>query len=143
MIFVADQCAPRARTQIDKIDPLYYRRSSRIDIKEDTKINATQQESDVHYSHATNEDAPASNFISEVFFLCAQYLHIGPMHAVKEHKGIGQQVSHMQRQLNEMEADSTWRNVRSCLLILLLPCARADKETVPADAGRGTDAARD
>lgn len=33
------------------------------------------------------------------------------MHATKEHKGIGQQISHMQRQLNDMEADSTWRGV--------------------------------
>ncbi|POY75438.1 hypothetical protein BMF94_1509 [Rhodotorula taiwanensis] len=97
-------------TKIDKIDPLYYRRSSRIDIKEDTKINATQQESDTYYSGATHEEeAPAPNFISEIFFLCAQFLHIGPMHATKEHKGIGQQISHMQRQLNDMEADSTWR----------------------------------
>ncbi|GAA5956492.1 hypothetical protein JCM8115_000586 [Rhodotorula mucilaginosa] len=96
-------------TKIDKIDPLYYRRSSRIDVKEDTKINATQQESDAFYSHATNEETTPPNFISEIFFLCAQFLHIGPMHAIKEHKGIGQQISHMQRQLNEMEADQTWR----------------------------------
>ncbi|GAA5985530.1 hypothetical protein JCM10908_007012 [Rhodotorula pacifica] len=96
-------------SKIDKIDPLYYRRSSRIDVKEETKINATQQESDVFYSNATNEETNPPNFISEIFFLCAQFLHIGPMHAIKEHKGIGQQVSHMQRQLNEMEADQNWR----------------------------------
>lgn len=102
---------PRSLIQIDKIDPLFYRRSTRIDVKEDTKINATQQESDAFYSHATNEETTPPNFISEIFFLCAQFLHIGPMHAIKEHKGIGQQISHMQRQLNEMEADQTWRGV--------------------------------
>ena len=102
---------PRSLIQIDKIDPLFYRRSTRIDVKEDTKINATQQESDAFYSHATNEETTPPNFISEIFFLCAQILHIGPMHAIKEHKGIGQQISHMQRQLNEMEADQTWRGV--------------------------------
>ncbi|GJN94371.1 hypothetical protein Rhopal_007450-T1 [Rhodotorula paludigena] len=96
-------------TKIDKIDPLYYKHSPRINVAEDTKINATQQESDAFYANATNEQAPSPNFISEIFFLCAQYLHIGPLHAIKEHKGIGQQVSHMQRQLNDMEADSTWR----------------------------------
>lgn len=116
--------------QIDKIDPLYYKQSSRIDVAEDTKINANKQESDEYYAedsaassqslplhrHVARTDlclpASAPNFISEIFFLCAQYLHIGPMHAIKEHKGISQQVSHMQRQLNDMEADSTWRGVR-------------------------------
>ncbi|BGO95650.1 Ubiquitin conjugation factor E4 [Rhodotorula toruloides] len=96
-------------SKIDKIDPLYYKQSSRIDVAEDTKINANKQESDEYYNKDSTAAAPAPNFISDIFFLCAQYLHLGPMHAIKEHKGIGQQVSHMQRQLNDMEADSTWR----------------------------------
>ncbi|BGP43552.1 Ubiquitin conjugation factor E4 [Rhodotorula kratochvilovae] len=96
-------------SKIDKIDPLYYKHSERINVKEDTKINATQQESDAYYSHAENESPPPPNFISEIFFLCAQYLHLGPLHAIKEHKGIGQQVSHMQKQLAEMEGDTSWR----------------------------------
>jgi len=41
--------------QIDKIDPLYYKHSARINVKDDTKINANQQESDAYYSQATND----------------------------------------------------------------------------------------
>ncbi|GAA6060451.1 hypothetical protein JCM10212_000044 [Sporobolomyces blumeae] len=96
-------------TKIDKIDPLYYKRSKRINIAEETKISATQQESDAYYTSSAGIEAPPPNFISEVFFLCAQFLHIGPMHAIKEHKGISQQISHMMRQLKEMEADQSWR----------------------------------
>ncbi|GAA5912015.1 hypothetical protein JCM5296_007322 [Sporobolomyces johnsonii] len=96
-------------TKIDKIDPLYYKHSKRIDIAEETKISANQQESDAYYAIDPSSTSPAPNFISEIFFLCAQYLHIGPMHAIKEHKGMGQQISHMQRQLQEMEADQSWR----------------------------------
>ncbi|GAA5900931.1 hypothetical protein JCM8208_007568 [Rhodotorula glutinis] len=96
-------------SKIDKIDPLYYKHSARINVKDDTKINANQQESDAYYSQATNDAPLPPNFISEIFFLCAQYLHLGPLHAIKEHKGIGQQVSHMVRQLADTEADSTWR----------------------------------
>lgn len=59
-----------------------------------------------------NHAALPPNFISEIFFLCAQYLHIGPLHAIKEHKGMRQQVSHMTRQLADIEADTTWRGVR-------------------------------
>lgn len=61
------------------------------------------------YSDTRTLPDPAPNFISEVFFLTAQYLHIGTMHAIKEHKGISEQISHMNRQLREMEADSSWR----------------------------------
>lgn len=54
---------------------------------------------------------PAPNFISEVFFLCCSYLHIGIMHTIKEHKGYRQQLRHEERQIAEIEADSTWRGV--------------------------------
>ncbi|GAA5952757.1 hypothetical protein JCM3765_002266 [Sporobolomyces pararoseus] len=97
-------------TKIDKIDPLYYKYSSqRINVKEETKISATQQESDAYYTLSPEDTHPAPNFISETFFLTAQYLHIGTMHAIKEHKGISEQIRHMERQLRDMEADSSWR----------------------------------
>jgi len=42
--------------QIDKIDPLYYKYSSkRIDVKEETKISATKQESDAYYTVSPSE----------------------------------------------------------------------------------------
>lgn len=56
-------------------------------------------------------EIPAPNFISEIFFLCCSYLHIGVMHTIKEHKGISQQIRHEERQVAEIEADSTWRGV--------------------------------
>lgn len=36
-------------SKIDKIDPTYFRTSKRIDISEDTKINATKEQSDAYY----------------------------------------------------------------------------------------------
>jgi len=42
--------------QIDKIDPLYYKYSSkRIDVKEETKISATKPESDAYYTVSPSE----------------------------------------------------------------------------------------
>ncbi|GAA5865602.1 hypothetical protein JCM8547_007662 [Rhodosporidiobolus lusitaniae] len=96
-------------TKIDKIDPHYYRHPSQalIDVREETKINATKEESDRWFEAAKSAsvEPPAPNFISHTFFLTAHYLHIGPMHAIKEHKGYGQQISHMGRQLREMERE--------------------------------------
>ncbi|KAM0754000.1 hypothetical protein T439DRAFT_298470 [Meredithblackwellia eburnea MCA 4105] len=96
-------------SKIDKIDPLFFKASKRIDIKEVTKMSADQQESDAFYTLQEGETIPTPNFISEVFFLCLAYLHIGPMHAIREHKGYEQQASHLRRQMNELEADTTWR----------------------------------
>ena len=47
--------------QIDKIDPLYYKYSSeRIDVKEETKISATKQESDAYYTVSPSESRTSS-----------------------------------------------------------------------------------
>lgn len=37
-------------SKIDKIDPTYLRSSKRLDVSEDTKINASKEESDNYYS---------------------------------------------------------------------------------------------
>ena len=94
-------------------------------------MQATQQESDAYYAKVEGEictlspplnpvfnlislvsTVPTPNFISEIFFLCASFLHTGPMHAIKEHKGLMQQLSQMKRHIDDLEADTTWRGVR-------------------------------
>ncbi|KAK4705710.1 ubiquitin conjugation factor E4 B, partial [Phenoliferia sp. Uapishka_3] len=96
-------------SKIDKIDPLYYKYSNRIGIAEVTKMQATQVESDAFYAKAEGEIFPTPNFISEVFFLCCSYLHIGPMRVIKEHHSMGKQISYLKKDIVEMEADITWR----------------------------------
>lgn len=44
--------------QIDKIDPLYYKYSKRINIAEETKMSATQQESEEYYKDAVGTFSP-------------------------------------------------------------------------------------
>lgn len=36
-------------SKIDKIDPTFFRTSKRLDVSEDTKINATKEQSDAYY----------------------------------------------------------------------------------------------
>ncbi|SGY17721.1 BQ5605_C015g07870 [Microbotryum silenes-dioicae] len=97
-------------SKIDKIDSLYYRKSRRIDIADETKMSATQSESEEYYLQAADEaQLEPVNFISEVFFLCCTYFRLGIMHAIKEHKGFSQQIRHMTRELADMETDQTYR----------------------------------
>lgn len=94
------------RAQIDKIDPAYYRRSKRIDIKEETKMNATQQESDEYYSSSMDVDEQAPNFISDVFFLATLAMHLGPLTVVRDYKSLKDSMRHYRRQADELEADA-------------------------------------
>lgn len=76
-------------------------------MSEVTKMRATQQESDEYYA-MTEQAQAAPNFISEIFFLCCLYQHIGLCHAIRAHKSIEQNLSHYERELRDMEADTTW-----------------------------------
>ncbi len=98
-------------SKIDKIDPLYYKHSDRIDVLEETKMSATQAEANEFYQKAADGSpaGPAPNFISEVFFLTIAMQHVGVMHSIKAHKNIGQNINHYRREVADMEADSTWR----------------------------------
>lgn len=98
-------------SKIDKIDPLYFKHSDRIDVLEETKMSATQTEANEFYAKPAEgaEAGPAPNFISEVFFLNIAIQHVGVMHSIKAHKNIGQNISHYRRELADMEADTTWR----------------------------------
>ncbi|GAA98825.1 uncharacterized protein L969DRAFT_95506 [Mixia osmundae IAM 14324] len=73
-------------SKMDKIDIEYYLKCRRLDIREETKINATQQEADDYYALADGQPAPGANFISDIFFLSAAYLHLGLMSALSQHK---------------------------------------------------------
>jgi ubiquitin conjugation factor E4 B len=61
-------------SKIDRIDVDYLRRSPRIDITEETKLNADQGQSDAFYGKKVTG---TSNFISEVFFLTLAAHHYG------------------------------------------------------------------
>ncbi|GAA6013068.1 hypothetical protein JCM10207_006159 [Rhodosporidiobolus poonsookiae] len=94
-------------SKIDKIDPTYYRHpEALVDVKEETKVNATKEESDAWFKEgAASAPPPSPHFIAHTFHLTLQYLHLGPLRAIREHKGLGQQVSHMERTLGDMEEE--------------------------------------
>jgi len=98
-------------SKIDKIDPLYFKNSDRIDIADETKMSATLTEATEFYAKPADGTAPGPgpNFISEIFFLTIAIQHVGVMHTIKSHKNIGQNISHYKREVAEMEADTTWR----------------------------------
>ena len=83
-----------AFSKINRIEAEYFRRPKpRVDIKDETKINADQEKSNEFYSQKIEGE---SNFISEVFFLTVGAHHYGT-------EAVNAKLSSLRRDLKEME----------------------------------------
>ena len=89
-------------TKIDRIDVDYLRRNPRVDIREETKLNADQHRSDEFYSRKAEGQ---SNFISEVFFLTLAAHHYGTEAANSTLSQLEKDLKHMEKQIAAIEAD--------------------------------------
>ncbi|KAK5094706.1 Ubiquitin conjugation factor E4 [Exophiala xenobiotica] len=89
-------------SKIDRAEIEYLRRKPRIDIKEETKINANQDESDKFYA----EQLPGeNNFITEIFFLTVAAHHYGLESARKTLKDMDRDLKHMEKQIEKFEGE--------------------------------------
>ena len=95
-------------SKIDRIDVDYLRRSPRIEIKDETKLNADQTTSDRFYSQSVSGK---SNFISEVFFLTLAAHHYGGEAANSKLNELEKNLKRMEKYLEEIELDRhKWLN---------------------------------
>ena len=89
-------------SKVDRIDVEYLRRNPRVDIKDETKLNADQHASDEFYSKQLEGQ---SNFISEVFFLTLAAHHYGIEATNQILSQIEKDLKLMERQVEKLEAD--------------------------------------
>lgn len=89
-------------TKIDRIDVDYLRRNPRVDIKEETKLNADQSTSDEFFSQPADGQ---SNFISEVFFLTLAAHHYGSEAASNKMSQLEKDLKRMEKHIEEIELD--------------------------------------
>jgi ubiquitin conjugation factor E4 B len=89
-------------SKVDRIDVDYLRRSPRVIIEDETKINADQKTADDFYE----PPAPGvNNFISEIFFLTVASHHYGSEAANEKVTTLQREVKHFENQLQKMEAE--------------------------------------
>lgn len=101
-------------SKISKIDVDYLRRNPRIDIKDETKINADQSSSDKFYETKLEG---ASNFISEVFFLTLAAHHYGSEATNGKLKKLDKDIKYFQKTIAEMELERPkFMNVSSLVI---------------------------
>lgn len=95
-------------TKIDRIDPNYLHRNPRVDMKDETKLNADQHASDKFYSKKVEG---TSNFISEIFFLTVAAHHYGSESLTSKLEQLEKDLRHMESTIAKFESDrSRWTN---------------------------------
>jgi ubiquitin conjugation factor E4 B len=89
-------------SKVDRIDVEYLRRSPRVDIKEETKLNADQKTSDAFYGDPAQG---TTNFISEIFFLTLAAHHYGTESANSMLSQLEKDLKRMKKHIEEIELD--------------------------------------
>ncbi|CAD6576435.1 MAG: hypothetical protein TREMPRED_001677 [Tremellales sp. Tagirdzhanova-0007] len=93
-------------SKIDKVDPEYFRTSKRIRIDDETKIRGTKEEADSYLAKdGMDVDLlPASNFISDLFFLINAFQHFGLIKTIGTRARAEKNISEMEKELKHTEA---------------------------------------
>ncbi|KAH9896390.1 ubiquitin conjugation factor E4 [Xylariomycetidae sp. FL2044] len=89
-------------SKIDRIDIDYLRRSPRVDMSDETKLNADQATSDAFYN---NQASGTSNFISEVFFLTLAAHHYGLGATNSKLKDLDKDINYVEKVIKQMEEE--------------------------------------
>ena len=86
--------------KIDRIDPNYLFRSPRVNIRDETKLDADQATSDKFYE---KQVGGTNNFISEVFFLTVASHHYGTEAANSRLSQLQREVKHLSAEVGKLE----------------------------------------
>ncbi|KAI1214280.1 ubiquitin conjugation factor E4 [Annulohypoxylon truncatum] len=89
-------------SKVDKIDVDYLRRSPRVDMSDETKLNADQATADAFYK---THVAGSSNFISEVFFLTLAAHHYGLGATQSKLKDLDKDIKYVEGLIKKIEAE--------------------------------------
>lgn len=89
-------------TKIDRIDAEYLHRDSRVDMHDETKINADQHASEAFYSKKADG---TSNFITEVFFLTVAAHHYGSESLTSKLEQLEKDLKHMESTITKFELE--------------------------------------
>ena len=89
-------------TKVSRIEIDYLRRTPRVDIKDETKLNANENASEEYYS---NKAEGTSNFISEIFFLTLAAHHYGSEATNAMMKTIERDIKHLTKSIAQLELE--------------------------------------
>ncbi|KAI5989101.1 ubiquitin elongating factor core-domain-containing protein [Pisolithus albus] len=94
-------------SKMNRIDPLYFAVSNRIDVKEETRIKATSEEA-AQWADEHRQGAGPPNFISEIFYLCNAMAHYGYLRTIQTYEDFGKHLDDLQRHHDMINGDRSW-----------------------------------
>jgi ubiquitin conjugation factor E4 B len=94
-------------TKMDRIDPYYFSVSTRIDLKEETRIKATSDEA-AQWVEESKSKAATPNFISDIFYLCNALGHYGYIRTIQVYEDLGKTLDDYQRHHDMIVGDGSW-----------------------------------
>ncbi|KAF8903108.1 ubiquitin elongating factor core-domain-containing protein [Gymnopilus junonius] len=97
-------------TKMDRIDPLYYARSTRITLGDETRIKATSEEAHQWEEQHKAPGGPAPNFVSDVFYLTVAMSHYGYLRSIQTYNDLAKHIEELQRHLDMLNGDGSWMN---------------------------------
>lgn len=103
-------------SKVGRIDVDYFRRNPRVDIKDETKLNADQAQSDAFYANKLEGE---SNFITEIFFLTLAAHHYGSEAANSKMKNLDRDIKYYEKNIKLMEEERNKLISRPDQLLLL------------------------
>ncbi|KZS93704.1 hypothetical protein SISNIDRAFT_474241 [Sistotremastrum niveocremeum HHB9708] len=96
-------------SKLDRIDPKFFGRSSRISMAEETRVNATSDEASRWAEEVQSESQGPANFITEIFYLTATINHYGLMRTIQSAQDLHKAIDERQNVIDRYEGDPTWR----------------------------------
>ncbi|KAF7365174.1 U-box domain-containing protein [Mycena venus] len=94
--------------KMDRIDPLFYAHSNRIDLRDETRINATSEEAAKWAEEQQDASAPAPNFVSNIFYLAVAMSHYGMLRTISAYNDLVKYLDNMQQHLDILQGDGSW-----------------------------------
>ncbi|KAJ7175910.1 ubiquitin elongating factor core-domain-containing protein [Mycena filopes] len=94
--------------KMDRIDPLFYARSDRINLKDETRIKATSEEANAWAESQQDPTAAAPNFVSNIFYLAVAMSHYGILRTISTYSDLAKHIEDMQRHLDMLNGDGSW-----------------------------------
>ncbi|CAE6526367.1 unnamed protein product [Rhizoctonia solani] len=91
-------------SKIDRIDAKYFAMATRVNVAEETRIKATAEEANAWQKRVTENGVIPQNFISDIFFLCAGYNHLGIVRTITTHGEIFKHLGEIDKWLETAEA---------------------------------------
>ncbi|CAE6456226.1 unnamed protein product [Rhizoctonia solani] len=91
-------------SKIDRIDAKYFAMTTRVNLAEETRLKATAEEVNVWERYVAENRVTPQNFISDIFFLCAGYNHLGIVRTIATHGEILKHLGEIDKWLETAEA---------------------------------------